>query len=46
MCEAVATKKDARPSICFVDPEQRDEVMSTLRNKFNVQDYFDVNKLS
>ena len=27
MCEATANKKIVRPSICFVDPEQKEEVM-------------------
>jgi hypothetical protein len=46
MCETIATKKIARPSICFVDEEQKDEVMHVLSAKYKVQDLLDVNKLS
>ena len=46
MCEVAATKKIVRPSIYFVDPEQKEEVMQIFKNKYNIQDFFDVNKLS
>jgi hypothetical protein len=46
MCEVATKKQIARPSICFVDPEQKDEVMLIFKEKYNIQDFFDVNKLS
>ena len=45
MCEFAANKKDVRPSICFVDAEQKDEVISIFQNKYNIHNFFDVNKL-
>ena len=46
MCEAAAKKNDVRPSICFVDPEQIDEVIKIFKNKYDIHNFFDVNKLS
>ena len=46
MCEVAAKKNDVRHSICFVDPEQKDEVIQIFKNKYIIHNFFDVNKLS
>ena len=46
MCEVAAKSNDVRPSICFVDLEQKDEVIQIFKKKYNIDNFFDVDKLS
>ena len=46
MCEAAATKKIARPSICFVEDDQKEEVIQIFKDKYKITDYLDVKKVS